>query len=184
SKVPLLYTNVALRQWTALEKAGVHSIFAPAAYWFDTSMDFPVSLGGYDYPQSSREPVVVTMHRTPCVPGLPVRDQQRAGRGELLATPYATYERHVREQLARMLGRHGFDPARDIAAITVNRWSHGYAYEYNSLWDPAWPPGESPCEIGRQPVGRITIANSDAGAYAYTDSAIDQAWRAVAELRA
>jgi len=184
SKVPLLYTNVALRNWKALEKAKVHSIFAPAAYYFDTSMDFPVSIGGYNYAQSSDEPVVVTMHRTPCVPGLPVRDQQRAGRGELLATPYATYERNVRDQLARMLGPAGFDPARDIAAITVNRWSHGYAYEYNSLWDPTWPAGESPCEIGRQPVGRITIANSDAGAYAYTDSAIDQAWRAVAEFRA
>ncbi|MFN8666803.1 MAG: NAD(P)-binding protein [Gemmatimonadaceae bacterium] len=183
SKVPLLYTNVALRNWKALEKAKVHSIFAPAAYYFDTSMDFPVSIGGYHYAQSPDEPVVVTMHRTPCVPGLPVRDQQRAGRGELLATPYATYERNVREQLARMLGPAGLDPARDIAAITVNRWSHGYAYEYNSLWDPTWPPGESPCEIGRQPVGRITIANSDAGAYAYTDSAIDQAWRAVSELR-
>ncbi len=184
SKVPLLYTNVALRNWKALEKAQVHSIFAPAAYYFDTSMDFPVSIGGYNYAQSSDEPVVVTMHRTPCVPGLPVRDQQRAGRGELLATPYATYERNVRDQLARMLGPSGFDPARDIAAITVNRWSHGYAYEYNSLWDPTWSPGESPCEIGRQPVGRITIANYDAGAYAYTDSAIDQAWRAVSELRA
>ncbi|MBK6308534.1 MAG: hypothetical protein IPF47_23525 [Gemmatimonadetes bacterium] len=123
------------------------------------------------------------MHRTPCVPGLPVRDQQRAGRGELLATPYATYERNVRDQLARMLGKGGFDPARDIAAITVNRWSHGYAYEYNSLWDPTWPAGESPCEIGRQPVGNITIANSDAAAYAYTDAAIDMAWRAVRELR-
>jgi len=184
SKIPLLYTNVALRNWTAFEKLKVHSIFAPQAYWFDTSMDFPVSIGGYNYPSSSSEPVVVTMHRTPCVPGLPVRDQQRAGRGELLGTPYATYEKNVREQLARMLGAGGFDPARDIAAITVNRWSHGYAYEYNSLWDPAWEPGDSPCEIGRQPVGNITIANSDAGAYAYTDSAIDQAFRAVSEFTA
>ncbi|MBK6843294.1 MAG: NAD(P)-binding protein [Gemmatimonadetes bacterium] len=183
SKVPLLYTNVALRNWKAMEALQVHSIFAPGAYFFDTSMDFPVSIGGTQYPKSSGEPVVVTMHRTPCVPGLPVRDQQRAGRGELLATPYATYERNVRDQLARMLGKGGFDPARDIAAITVNRWSHGYAYEYNSLWDPTWPAGESPCEIGRQPVGNITIANSDAAAYAYTDAAIDMAWRAVRELR-
>lgn len=182
SKVPLLYTNVALRNWKALERLGTNSIFCPGAYFYDTSMDFPVSMGGYRYAQSSSDPVVVTMHRTPCVPGLPVRDQQRAGRGELLATPYATYERQVRTQLARMLGGGGFDPARDIAAITVNRWSHGYAYEYNSLWDPSWPPGESPCEIGRQPIGRITVANSDAAAYAYTDAAIDMAWRAIQEL--
>ena len=182
-KVPLVYTNVALHNWKALEKLKVGSIFAPGAYFYDTSMDFPVSMGGYRYAQASSEPVVVTMHRTPCNPGLPAREQQRVGRGELLGTAYATYEQHVRNQLARMLGPGGFDPARDIAAITVNRWSHGYAYEYNSLWDPQWQPGESPCEIGRRPVGNIAIANSDSAAYAYTDAAIDQAWRAVTELR-
>jgi spermidine dehydrogenase len=114
---------------------------------------------------------------------LPARDQQRIGRAELLGTPCATLERSVRDQLARMLGPGGFDPARDIAGITINRWSHGYAYEYNSLWDPIWPAGESPCEIARRPRGNISIANSDAAAYAYTNAAIDQAWRAVRELR-
>lgn len=181
-KVPLVYTNVALHQWTALETLRTNAVFCPGAYFHDVSMDFPVSMGGYEYPKTSKEPVVLTMHRTPCLPGLPVRDQQRAGRGELLATSYATFERQVREQLARLFGPGGFDPARDIAAITVNRWPHGYAYEYNSLWDPDWPPGESPCEVGRQPVGRITIANADAAAYAYTDAAIDMAYRAVREL--
>ena len=78
----------------------------------------------------------------------------------------------------------GFDPARDIVAITVNRWTHGYAYEYSTLWDPDFAPDERPCVIGRQPFGRITIANSDAGAKAYTDAAIDQAWRAVGEIKA
>jgi len=182
AKVPLVYTNVALRGWRAFEALQVHSIFAPGAYFYDTSMDFPVSMGGARYAQSPTEPVVVTMHRTPCKPGLPARDQHRVGRAELLATTYETYERQVREQLTRMLGAGGFDPARDIAAITVNRWSHGYAYEYNSLWDPSWPPGESPCEVGRRPVGNITIANADSAAYAYTDAAIDMAWRAVGEL--
>ena len=182
SKVPLVYANVALRNWKALEQLKTSSIFCPGSYFHDMSMDFPVSMGGYRYARASSDPVVVTMHRTPCVPGLPVRDQQRAGRGELLGTPYDKYERNVREQLGRMLGAGGFDPARDIAAITVNRWSHGYAYEYSSLWDPDWPAGESPCEIGRQRLGNITIANSDAAAYAYTDAAIDMAWRAVQEL--
>jgi len=88
----------------------------------------------------------------------------------------------VRDQLVRMLSSGGFDAARDIQAITVNRWPHGYAYEYNSLYDAEWPAGQSPCEIGRQPFGRIRIANSDAGAFAYTNEAIDQAWRAVQEL--
>jgi spermidine dehydrogenase len=101
---------------------------------------------------------------------------------KLYTTKFETFEYHVRDQLARILSSGGFDPARDLQAITVNRWPHGYAYEYNSLYDPEWPAGQSPCEIGRQPFGRIHIANSDAGAFAYTNEAIDQAWRAVREV--
>jgi spermidine dehydrogenase len=102
---------------------------------------------------------------------------------ELFSTKFETVERNIREQLGRSLGPGGFDPARDIEAITVNRWPHGYAYEYNSLWDKFWlEGGETPCEIARRPFGRLAIANSDAGAYAYTDSAIDQAYRAVQEI--
>jgi spermidine dehydrogenase len=105
------------------------------------------------------------------------------GRIELFSTEFETMERNIREQLARTLGAGGFDPARDIAAITVNRWPHGYAYEYNSLWDPFWLEGtETPCEVARKLHGRIAIANADAGAYAYTDEAINQAWRAVGEI--
>ena len=124
------------------------------------------------------------MIRTPCQPGLPARDQLRAGRAELLATSFETIERKVRDQLARVAGAGGFDPARDIDAITVNRWPHGYAYEYNPLWDPELPPGQRPCDIARKQFGRIAIANSDAAAAAYTDQAIDQGYRAVRELLA
>jgi spermidine dehydrogenase len=103
----------------------------------------------------------------------------------LLSTPFETIERNIREQLARILGHGGFDPAADILAITVNRWPHGYAYQYNSLWDAFWlEGGEPPCVVARQPFGRIAIANSDAAAYAYTDAALDQAHRAVHELLA
>jgi spermidine dehydrogenase len=103
------------------------------------------------------------------------------GRYELIGTPFSTFERNIRDQLNRMLALAGFDSARDIAAITVNRWAHGYAYEYDSLFDPDWPPQERPCVIGRKQFGRISIANSDAGASAYTNVAIDQAYRAVQE---
>ena len=76
----------------------------------------------------------------------------------------------------------GFDPARDVEAIVVDRWPHGYAFEPNPLFDPEYEPGEAPHEVGRQRFGRIAIANSDAGASAYLDVAIDQAWRAVGDL--
>jgi spermidine dehydrogenase len=182
-KVPLIYTNVVLKNWHAWQKMGVNYFYAPGSYYSGVSLDLPVSLGDYHFPQSPDDPIVVHMMRTPCSPGQPARVQHRMGRYELYGTPFETLERNTRDQLARMLAPGGFDPARDIAAITINRWPHGYAYEYNSLWDKFWlEGGVTPCEIARRPFGRIAIANSDAGAYAYTDSAIDQAYRAVNEL--
>jgi spermidine dehydrogenase len=181
-KVPLVYTHVAIRNWTTFQSLGIHQIVAPGGYHTYTALDFPVSLGQYEFPGKPDEPMVLFMLRTPCKPGLPQRDQFRAGRAELMRTPFSTFERNVRDQLARMLGPAGFDPARDVAGITVNRWAHGYAYSPNSLFDPDWPEGEQPWVVGRKPFGRITIANSDAGASAYTDVAIDQAYRAVGEL--
>jgi len=183
TKVPLLYTNVAIRNWTSFKKLRVSSVYSPGCYHSAFTLDLPVSIGDYQCAKSPDEPIVVHMMKTPCKPGLPARDQHRLGRVELFTTDFETMERKIRDQLARTLGDGGFDPARDIAAITVNRWPHGYAYEYNSLFDKFWlEGGETPCEVARKPFGRIAIANADAGAYAYTDGAMDQAWRAVQEL--
>jgi spermidine dehydrogenase len=182
-KVPLLYTNVALKSWTAFQKMGANSIYAPGCYHTGINLDLPVSIGDYHCSQKPEDPVVVHMMKTPCKPGLPARQQHSKGRAELFNTKFETIERQIREQLARTLGPGGFDPARDIAAITVNRWPHGYAYEYNSLYDNFWlEGGEIPCEVARKPFGRLAIANADADAYAYTDCAIDQAYRAVQEI--
>lgn len=181
-KAPLVYTHVALTNWEPFAKLGVHQIVSPASYHTLTMLDFPVSLGKYEFARKPEEPAVLFMLRTPCQPGLPVRDQNRAGRAELLQTPFSRFEREIRDQLARMLGGAGFDPVRDIAGITVNRWAHGYAYTPFGLDTPDWKEGEQPWVKGRRPFGRITIANSDAGASAYTDMAIDQAFRAVREL--
>jgi spermidine dehydrogenase len=183
-KAPLVYTHVALRNWTAFHRLGVHHIVAPGSYHTYTALDFPVSLGGYQFPSNPEEPMVLFMLRTPCQPGLSERDQHRAGRVELLQTPFATFERNIRDQLARMLGGAGFDVVRDIEGITVNRWAHGYAFEPNSLFDPDWKEEEKPWVIGRKRFGNIAIANSDAGADAYTNVAIDQAHRAIIELLA
>jgi spermidine dehydrogenase len=181
-KVPLVYTTVAIKNWTAFEKLGVRSVACPGMYHYQLNLDVPVDIGDYKSPKTPDEPILVRMERTPCSPGLSERDQHRAGRGDLLSTSFETFERNIRDQLGRVLGAGGFDPERDIDAITVNRWPHGYAYEYNYLFDPEWPAGQSPCEIARQPFGRIAIANSDASAAAYTDTAINEAYRAVQEL--
>jgi spermidine dehydrogenase len=181
-KVPLVYTNVALANWRAFRALGVSGIYCPGSYHSSVRLNPVVDIGSYRAPRSPDEPILVQMVRAPCRPGLPERDQHRAGRAELLRTGFATFEEKIRDQLGRILGPGGFDPARDITAITVNRWPHGYAYEYNPLFDPDWPKGEAPHEIGRARFGPITIANSDSAAAAYTDAAIDRAHRAVEEL--
>jgi spermidine dehydrogenase len=181
-KVPLVYTNVQLRERRAVERLKVRSIEFPGGFFYGADLDFPVSMGGYEFTQTADEPCLVHMQHVPVGPGATAREKQRAGRAQLLTTPFATFEKNIRDQLGRALSGGGFDPARDIEAITVNRWPHGYAYEYNSLYDPVWAPGEAPHEIGRQPFGAIHIANSDAGAFAYTNEAIDQGWRAVSEI--
>jgi len=181
-KVPLVYSVVGLRNWTAFHKLGVRGVSCPGMYHTSMNLDQTASMGDYKLSESPDEPILLHMLRTPCQPGLSAREQQRAGHYALLATPFETFERNIRDQLVRVLGGGGFDPARDIEAITVNRWPHGYAYEYNPLWDPDWPEGKRPCDIARRRFGRITIANSDAAAAAYTDQAIDQGHRAVQEL--
>src|SRR6266481_4722063 len=181
-KAPFIYTHVAIRNWKAFQKLGIHQIIAPGGYHSFIALDFPVSIGEYKFPSKPEEPAVLFMLRTPCSPGALRRDQYRAGRYELLSTKFETIERNIRDQLQRMLGGAGFDAARDVEAITVNRWAHGYAYEYDSYSDRDLPPGPRPNVIGRKPCGNIAIANSDSAARAYTDAAIDEAYRAVREL--
>jgi len=182
-KIPLVYTNVQIKNWRAFQKLGLSSVYAPGAYFSNISLDFPVTMGGYKFPSSPDESCILHLLRTPCKPGLACKDQYRAGRWELVSTPFETFERNVRDQMGRMLSAGGFDPATDIEAITVNRWPHGYAYEYNRLFEPLdRPAAERPCVLGRRPFGRITIANSDADGHAYTNIAIDQGHRAVMEV--
>jgi spermidine dehydrogenase len=181
-KTPLIYTSVAIRNYAAWKKLGISNVYAPGSYHCTMRLDPATTIGGFRSVAGPNDPVLVHMVRTPCAPGLDEREQNRAGRAEILATSLETFERNIRDQMGRILGPGGFDPARDITAITVNRWPHGYAYEYNYLFDPVWPPGKAPHEIGRKPFGRIYIANSDSGAGAYTDVAIDQGHRAVREM--
>jgi spermidine dehydrogenase len=182
-KVPLVYGTVAIRNWRAFHKLRVGTIYAPNAYFTEVYVDFPVSMGGYRFSENPDQPVLLHLVRTPCARGLPPRDQFRAGRAELYSTPFETFETNLRQQLNRMLGAGGFNSARDIAAITINRWPHGYA-DGGVLGDPEWAAGQAPHEIGRKPFGRITIANADSGGIAETFCAVDQAYRAVEEIAA
>ena len=182
AKVPMMYTNVLINKWTAFQKLGVSSIDAPCMYNPECRLDPGTTVGGYSGVGSPEEPILVHLIRNPNKPGLPRKEQNRAGQQELLNTTFEEFELEIRRQLGRMLASGGFDPAEDIAAITVNRWPFGYAYTYDTLADPNVPPELRPHLLGRKRFGRITIANADAGAAAFTNQAIDEANRAVQEL--
>lgn len=183
-KAPLVYTNVVVKNWQAFKQLGVHEFYSPAAPYSRIKLDYPVSIGGYQHPASPDEPMVIHMVYVPTYPGsnLSAREQFRLGRAYLLGTTFAAHEEMIRSQLQEMFGSTGFDNQRDIAAITVNRWAHGYAYYANSLFDDMEKMPEI-IERARKPIGRIAIANSDADWSAYAHAAIDQAWRAVNELK-
>ncbi|HUA88185.1 MAG TPA: hypothetical protein VL994_02055, partial [Steroidobacteraceae bacterium] len=181
-KTPLIYTNVALRSWRAFQQAGVSEVYCPGAYFSNLYLNPKVDIGGYRTNGDPDDPTILRMERTPCRPGLSEHEQNKAGRAEILATSFAGFEEQIRAQLTRMLRPYGFEAERDITAITVNRWPHGYAPEWNALFDPVVPEAQRANVIGRARFGRIAIANSDAAAAAYTDAAIDQASRAVSEL--
>ena len=185
-KGPLVYTSVAIRDWTAFEKLGVSYISSPTMYHSGVGLDEAVSLGDLRHAESPQEPIVLSLYRYLNYPGRPRKEQHEIGREELLATLFETWEEKIRDQLGRQLGGGGFDPARDIIAIAVNRWPHGYAYTYNTLYDPMeWAfttSDQRPCVIARQPFGSITIANSDAAASPHTDAAMLEAHRAVQEV--
>lgn len=185
-KAPIVYSNVFLRNWRAFDRLGVSRIDCPTMYHDTIALAEAADLGALRHARSPDEPIALRLTRMPGAPGRPRKEQHRLGRAELLATSFETFERRIREQLLRVLGPGGFDPARDIAAIAVNRWPHGYSYTYNSLYDPLeWVFTESsarPCVTARQPFGLISIANADAAASPHTDAAIGEAHRAITEV--
>ena len=181
-KVPMLYTNLLIRRWTSFQKLGVASINAPGMYHPSCSLDPGSTVGGYKGVTTPDEPIVVHMVRNPNMPGLPRKEQNRLGQQELLTMTFHDVELAIRRQMARMLAGTDFDPAADIVGIAANRWPDGYSYTYDTLADPDVAPEQRPHVIGRRRFGPITIANSDAGAAAFTNQAFDEAHRAVQEL--
>lgn len=183
TKIPFVIGSFAIRNWRAFAKAGVHSVYSPGDVYFKRqSLDFPVSMGGYQYSQGPGEPVVISAWYSPTARGLPAMDQYRVGRARLMEMSYDDFETNIVSHLGSMLGPYGFDAEREIAAITLNRWPHGYAYEFEGVGVPEeFDRHTGPHIAGRAQIGRISIANSDSEAYAYVDGAIDAADRAVNE---
>ena len=186
-KVPFICTNVLLRSGAAVRKAGVSGYQCPGSFYSLVATAPPVSQGNFQPPTKLDDPVVVWMIHAAAPPASgdqSSRDLYRLGRHQLLSMSFEDIEAATLSQLSGMFGATGFNAETDVEAITANRWAHGYAYEYMELHDPVWPEGEAPHELGRAPIGRISIANSDSEAQAYVQSAIDAAIRAVDEVLA
>jgi spermidine dehydrogenase len=183
-KHPLLLTNVLIRNTDALDRLGIDGVRCPGRLMSRLFTFRGINTGGFEHAIDDPGPVSLIFWGSISPPpaAVDVHSQLRASRQKMLALSFEDYEREVRTVLDGLLGPAGFDVRRDVLAITVNRWPHGYAYEYLDLWDPDWADGEAPHEIARRPFGNIAIANADAGASAYTHVAIDQAYRAVREL--
>ncbi|MGH8168431.1 MAG: FAD-dependent oxidoreductase, partial [Woeseiaceae bacterium] len=181
-KVPLTYTKVLIPSWRPFAELGIRYVYYTKDFYKQVELDYPVSIGDYRFNASPDQPMVLHMCYVPYFDDIQGPEQWRAGRRELLTTPFSVFEEHVRDQLDQALSGAGFDADRDIHAITVNRWAHGYSYGPGRTWEPEYAAeADKPWVKGRQPFGRITIANSDAGAAANTDSAITHAHRAVTE---
>ena len=183
TKVPFVISSIAIRNWQAFAEAGFTWLYSPGDVVFkDMFLDFPVSMGDYHYSKGPDEPIVISGWHSPTTRDLPAKDQYRAGRAKLIQMSYDDFEQDIYSHLDSALGPYGFDAEREIAAITLNRWPHGYAYEYEGVGVPAeYDRFNGPHITGRAQMGRISIANSDSEAYAYVDGAIDAADRAVNE---
>lgn len=183
-RVPLVYANVQVRSRSAFDKMKVWGgrDAGPGVHWTNFYLDYPVSMGGYQYSLDYDEPGVIHFSGHPTRADMPMREAAKMGRQDMFAAPFTDYERSLRELLARSLAAGGFDPAEEIQAITVNRWAHGYSMEYVTPWDnDFYPDGPLPGEVAAWPFGRLSFANTDRISTAYTDSAIDAAYSAVDE---
>ncbi|WP_344056352.1 NAD(P)-binding protein, partial [Sphaerisporangium rubeum] len=181
-RLPVVHATAQLRHWRAWRDAGVHRVRFTGAYWVSAELAPPVSTGGYRCPAGPDEPVTAHLVHTPATPGTAPGDAAAAGRRALAGTPYAALEFGVREQLGRLLGPWGFDPARDIEGLTVNRWGHGHWCAYTRPWDAFHPGGPTPAHTARRRFGRVAMAGSDAVPGGDADAAVSAACRAVRDL--
>ena len=137
-------------------------------------IDFPVSIGGYGYNKAPDDRCIIHMRSCPDgeTIGAPALEQYREARYKMLGLQFKDYEEEIRSHLSGMLPKKLFDYDRDVESITVNRRAHGF-----TVGGP-----EGSVKKGRQPFGRITIANCDSAPGADAKTAIDMASRSVNEL--
>jgi len=68
TKSPLQYSTIGLRNWRAFQELGIGMAMSPGNMHQAVLMDFPVSMGGYDYTRSPDHPCVLQMISCPYGP--------------------------------------------------------------------------------------------------------------------
>ncbi len=177
TKMPLVYVQVALRNWNFIQRAGTATTYCPSSYFQFVNMDFPISIGKYKAIKEPNKPTVLTLIRipTPTDVNEDVSKLLKRGRYDLLGTSYESFQKSIKKQLDQMYGKYGFDYERDVSDFVINRWFHGYTYE-GAL-------SKKELRKARKAFGNIHFANADSAGSAYTDAAIDMAYRAVKEIK-
>ena len=104
-KIPLVYTNVAIRNWTSFDKLRISAADCPGSFFSDVALDFPVSMGNYKYPTHPEEPCVLHLEYVPCKPGL--AGARAATRGTVRSA--ANKVRDIREKCPRSTWPHAFE---------------------------------------------------------------------------
>ncbi len=179
---PCMVANVAVRNWRFLYKMGISG-----CQWFEGLGSYmqvrKLALCGADSPTIGPDsPVVLAIKVLYSYPGKTAEQQGHMGRAELISTPFREYERQIRQQFTEMFARSGFDAARDIAGIILNRWGHAYAspapgFYFGKDGKPA--PGDV---LRAAPFGRIAFANTDLSGTPDHKSSILEGHRAVEQL--
>ena len=159
--VPYLVANVALTNWRFLERLGITAaVYQGGEFGFTCNIRQPMQVGDYRAPLHPDKPIVLTFYNSLVKPELPAKVQGELLRWEMFSTSYADYERRIRRQMTTLFDAGGFDPERDIAGITLNRWGHAYNVPQPGFFHPA--NGEaSPSDVLRAGYGRIFFAHSE-----------------------
>ena len=90
--------------------------------------------------------------------------------------PFDVFEAAICDDLSAILGPFGFDAKKDIAAISVSRWGHGYL-----LPDPGFLTS-SAREKAAEPLGRIAYAHTDLDGFCHVTGALGQGYRAAEDV--
>jgi spermidine dehydrogenase len=157
---PMLVANVALHNWRFMYEAGITACLYDGEFGYECNIRNPMHAGGYRPPLHPDQPTILTFYVPFPTLGLPAQAQVVKGRVELLTTSFADYELKIRRQLTELFAPWGFDAARDIAGIILNRWGHAYIVP-----EPGFYLGRdgqpAARDVIRQPAGRIAFGHSE-----------------------